>query len=49
MTNNESGEVAAVTILTGVQIDAATRKARPFEESVLTQGRAMVSEYVPSL
>jgi acyl-CoA thioester hydrolase len=49
MTNNESGEIAAVTILTGVQIDATTRKSRPFEEDVLAQGRALVSEYAPSL
>jgi acyl-CoA thioester hydrolase len=49
MTNNESGEIAAVTILTGVQIDAATRKARAFEEDVLLQGRSLVSEYVPSV
>jgi acyl-CoA thioester hydrolase len=49
MTNNESGEIAAVTILTGVQIDATTRKSRPFEENVLAQGRSLLSEYVPSV
>ena len=49
MTNNESGEVAAVTILVGVQIDATTRKACPFEESVVTQGRTLLTDQVPSI
>jgi acyl-CoA thioester hydrolase len=49
MTNNESGELAAVTILTGVQIDATTRKSRPFTESVLVQGKSLVTEYPPNL
>ena len=49
MTNNESGEVAAVTVLTGVQIDAGTRKSCPFQEDVLVRGRSMVTNYDPGV
>ena len=49
MTNNESGEVAAVTVLTGVQIDAGTRKSCPFQEDVLVRGRSMVTNYDPGI
>ena len=49
MTNNESGEVAAVTVLTGVQIDAGTRKSCPFQEDVLVRGRSMVTSYDPGI
>ena len=49
MTNNESGEVAAVTVPTGVQIDAGTRKSCPFQEDVLVRGRSMVTSYDPGI
>ena len=49
MQNNETGEVAAVTILTGVQIDVVTRKACPMTEDILTRFRAMVTDYEPRL
>ena len=49
MTNNESGEVAAVTVLTGVQIDAGTRKSCPFQEDVLVRGRSMVTSNDPGI
>ena len=49
MTKNESGEMAAVTVLTGVQIDAITRKSCPFQEDVLVRGRSMVTNYDPGI
>jgi len=49
MHNNETGEVAAVTVLTGVQIDASTRKACPLAEDVFARGREMVTDYDPGI
>ncbi len=49
MTNNESGELAAVTILTGVQIDATTRKSCALSDDVLQSARALVTEYLPEI
>src|SRR5262249_4050727 len=49
MTNNESGEIAAVTVLTGVQIDATTRKACPLDEAVVVRAQSMLSEYQPQI
>ena len=49
MRNNETGEVAAVTVLTGVQIDASTRKACALAENVFARGRAMVTDYDPGI
>jgi acyl-CoA thioester hydrolase len=42
MRNDESGELAAVTRLTGVYIDAEARKACSFPEAVLARGRGMI-------
>jgi acyl-CoA thioester hydrolase len=47
MTNNESGEVAALTVLTGVQIDAKTRKACALTDDVSQRARALVTDYSP--
>ena len=45
MRNNETGEVVAVTVLTGgVQIDASR-----FDEDVLVRGRNIVSQYDPGI
>jgi len=49
MRNNETGEVAAVTVLTGVQIDASTRRSCPLAEDVFARGRAMVTDYDPHI
>jgi acyl-CoA thioester hydrolase len=49
MTNNESGEVAALTILTGVQIDAKTRKACALTDAVLERARSLVTDYAPQI
>ena len=43
MVNNETGEVAAVTTLLGVHLDAVARKACPFPEELLAQGRPLLS------
>lgn len=48
MVNNESGEVAAVTTLTGVQINATTRKACPISEDVLVRVRSLVTDFDPN-
>lgn len=49
MSNNDSGELSAVTVLTGVQIDATTRKSRPLSEATMKQARNLINEYVPIL
>lgn len=40
MTNDEKGEVAATTELTGVHLDLATRKAAPFAPEIVAKIRA---------
>jgi acyl-CoA thioester hydrolase len=47
MKNEETGEVSAVTVLTGVHIDAEARKACPFPQDVLARVRALVVDYAP--
>lgn len=49
MTNNETSELAAVTILTGVQIDATTRKSCALSQDVLERARALVTGYTPEI
>ena len=39
MRNEETGEIAAITVLTGVHIDRAIRKACLFPEDILERGR----------
>jgi acyl-CoA thioester hydrolase len=43
MTNDENGEVAARTTLTGVYIDTSLRKARPLPEEIKESLRLMVA------
>ena len=45
MSNEETGEVCAITVLTGVHIDLKTRKASPFPPEILDRGRKMVVAY----
>jgi acyl-CoA thioester hydrolase len=40
-----SGEIAAVCVLTGVSIDAQTRKACPFPPEIAERGRTLVGSY----
>jgi len=49
MTNNDTGDIAAVTVLTGLQIDTTSRKTCPFEEDVLARGRSLVTDYEPKM
>jgi acyl-CoA thioester hydrolase len=45
MMNNETGEVAAVTVLTGVHIDSTLRKAVGLEAEAVEKLRSLVSQY----
>jgi acyl-CoA thioester hydrolase len=45
MRNAVSGEVAAICVLTGVSMDAQTRKSCPFPEDILARGRKLVRPY----
>ncbi len=49
MRNEETGEIAAITVLTGVHLDRSIRKACPFPEQVLARGQALVVAYDPGL
>lgn len=42
MINDETGEVAAVTMLTGVYMDLAMRKSCQLPEEIIERGRALV-------
>jgi acyl-CoA thioesterase FadM len=43
------GEISAICVLTGVSIDAQTRKSCPFPQDLLERAQALVREYaVPS-
>jgi acyl-CoA thioester hydrolase len=42
--NEETGEVAAVTVITGVHMDMKTRRACPFPEEIATRGKEVVIE-----
>ena len=45
MRNEETGEVAAVAVLTGVHMDTQARAACPFPEEIIARGRAMIVKY----
>jgi len=45
--NETTGEVAAVTVITGVHMDMKTRRACPFPEEIAARGGEMVIEYEP--
>jgi acyl-CoA thioester hydrolase len=47
MRHGETGELAALCMLTGVHIDAGARKACPFPQDILARGRSLVREYIP--
>lgn len=49
MINEETNEIAAVTVLTGVHLDSQARKAVPFPAEILQRGREMVVEYYPGI
>ena len=45
MRNAVTGELAAICVLTGVHIDARTRKSCPFPEDILARGRGLVQPW----
>jgi acyl-CoA thioester hydrolase len=45
MRNAQTGEISAVCVLTGVSMDAETRKSRPLPPELLQRGRALVCAY----
>jgi acyl-CoA thioester hydrolase len=47
MLNGETGEVSAVTELTGVHMDTGARKSCPFPSDVLAQARAYLEAPAP--
>ena len=47
MRHGETGELAALCVLTGVHIDARARKACPFPQDILARGKSLVREYTP--
>ena len=49
MRNEETGEIAAITVLTGIHIDRRVRKSCPFPEEVLARGREMIVAYDPGV
>jgi len=42
MSNEQTGEIASVTVLTGVHIDSETRKSTGFPEEILRRGRKLI-------
>ena len=47
MRNADTGELAALCMLTGVHIDTTTRKSCPFPEDILLRARSLVRAYTP--
>ena len=45
MRNAVSDELSAICVLTGVHIDATTRKSCPFPEDILARGRGLVQPW----
>ena len=48
MKNEQTGEVSALTVLTGVYMDAQSRKSCPFPGDVLARVREMIVDYDPA-
>ncbi len=47
MTNDESGDLSATTIITGIHMDTQIRKACPFPDEVVARAKEMVVEITP--
>jgi len=45
MRHAQTGEVAAVCVLTGVSIDAQTRKSCPFPAEIVERAKALIGTY----
>jgi acyl-CoA thioester hydrolase len=49
MVNEATGDVAAVTVLTGVHMDTGIRKSCPLPDDVIARAREMIMGYEPAL
>ncbi len=49
MRNDATGDVSAITVLTGVHLDTRLRKACPFPAEILDRGRAMIVDCDPGI
>lgn len=49
MENVATGEVAAVTVLTGVHFDTESRRSHPMADEQLVRARALVSDFDPGI
>ena len=49
MINEATGDVAGVTILTGVHMDTGTRKSCALPDDVIARAREMIVDYEPAL
>jgi acyl-CoA thioester hydrolase len=47
MTNDETGEIAATTVITGLHMDTQSRKACPFPEEVIQRAKRQIVEVTP--
>ena len=47
MRNDETGDVAATAVMTGVYLDVRTRKSCPFPATVVKRGRELIVPNVP--
>lgn len=47
MTNDESGDLAATTVITGIHMDTQARKACPFPDEVVARAKEMIVEIAP--
>ena len=45
MRNAQTGEISAVCVLTGVSMDAQTRKSCPLPQDIVARGRSLVRVY----
>jgi acyl-CoA thioester hydrolase len=49
MRSQETGEISAITVLTGVHMNLQGRKSCPFPAEILARGRKMVIDYDPRI
>ena len=47
MLNDETGEIAAATVITGIHMDTQARKACPFPGEVVARAQGMIVEITP--
>ena len=49
MKNEGTGEVSAITVLTGVHVDSQTRKSCPLPEDIANRMRSLIVDYDPGM